>query len=252
MLLRDVSMRGTQSQDRVVATDTDRKTAAADSSCAATGGRRGALLLLVAIVWSVERLAVLRDRPSRATACVPAAVERGAFVRDVAATGMVVAAVSPTLFAEAPGIVIYKVRAGDTVKPGDVLGEVESAALTNEYERERATLTSVEADLNRQTIEVRRTDPQERPGQRSGQGADHRGGTRVQARRGSLGHPRDPGARLQARPGRSRDRQAELRACRADRRPGEGQPGTGTACAARHARRAGAARWRAYASAWMR
>ena len=69
-----------------------------------------------------------------------AVVERGPFVRDVAATGLVVAAVSPTLFAEAPGTIIYKVRAGDVVKPGDVLGVVESAALTNEYERERADL----------------------------------------------------------------------------------------------------------------
>jgi HlyD family secretion protein len=68
----------------------------------------------------------------------------------------VVAAVSPTLFAEAPGTIIYKVRAGDTVKAGDVLGTVESAALTNEYERERATLASSDATLNRQTIEVRR------------------------------------------------------------------------------------------------
>jgi HlyD family secretion protein len=33
---------------------------------------------------------------------------------------------------------------------------VDSAALTNEFERERATLASVEAALNRQTIEVRR------------------------------------------------------------------------------------------------
>ena len=85
-----------------------------------------------------------------------AAVERGPFVRDVAATGLVVAAVSPTLFAEAPGTVIYKVRAGDAVNAGDVLGIVQSASLTNEYERERATLAAVEAALNQQTIEVRR------------------------------------------------------------------------------------------------
>jgi len=77
-------------------------------------------------------------------------------VRDVAATGLVVAAVSPTLFAEAPGTVIYKVRAGDVVEAGDVLGAVQSAALNNEYERERATLISADAALNRQTIEVRR------------------------------------------------------------------------------------------------
>jgi HlyD family secretion protein len=151
MLLRDVSIRGTQSQDRSVATPRDSRLLLRRYALIGVP----ALLLLVALVWSVStwlssERTLARDRMRTAV------VERGPFVRDVAATGTVVAAVSPTLFAEAPGIVIYKARAGDAVNPGDVLGEVESAALTNEYERERATLASVEADLNRQTIEVRR------------------------------------------------------------------------------------------------
>jgi HlyD family secretion protein len=155
MLLRDVSIRGTQSQDRVVGTAADRKTQLLKTLRRYWMFAAGGLLLLVAIIWSVSawlssERTISRDRMRVAT------VARGPFIRDVAATGMVVAAVSPTLFSEAPGIVIYKARAGDSVKPGDVLGEVQSAALTNEYERERATLISVEAALNRQTIEVRR------------------------------------------------------------------------------------------------
>jgi HlyD family secretion protein len=151
MLLRDVSMRGTQSQDRQVAEPRNPRLLLRRYALIGVP----ALLLLLAIVWSVgawlsSEKTISRDRLRTAV------VERGPFVRDVAATGTVVAAVSPTLFAEAPGIVIYKARAGDAVKPGDVLGVVESAALTNEYERERATLASVEADLIRQTIEVRR------------------------------------------------------------------------------------------------
>jgi HlyD family secretion protein len=155
MLLRDVSIRGTQSQDRVVGTPEDRKTQALKLLRRYWMAAAGAVLLLIAIVWSANawlssEKTISRDRLRTA------AVTRGPFVRDVAATGTVVAAVSPTLFAEAPGIIVYKVRAGDTVKPGDVLGEVQSAALTNEYERERATMISVEAALNRQSIEVRR------------------------------------------------------------------------------------------------
>src|SRR5688572_30459784 len=151
MLLRDVSMRGTQSQDRPVAEPRNPKLLLRRYAIIGVA----ALLLLSAIVWSVgawlsSEKTISRDRLRTAV------VERGPFVRDVAATGMVVAAVSPTLFAEAPGVIIYKARAGDIVKPGDVLGTVESAALTNEYEQERATLASVEADLNRKTIEVRR------------------------------------------------------------------------------------------------
>lgn len=155
MLLRDVSIRGTQSQDRVVGTAADRKTQALKLLRRYWMALAGVVALLIAIAWSVNawlssEKTISRDRLRTA------AVTRGPFVRDVAATGTVVAAVSPTLFAEAPGIIVYKVRAGDSVKPGDVLGEVQSAALTNEYERERATMISVEAALNRQSIEVRR------------------------------------------------------------------------------------------------
>jgi HlyD family secretion protein len=150
MLLREVGMRGTQSQDRAVTTSSNRQY----KRYALIGG--GALVLLMLAVisaraWLSSERMISRERMRTAV------VERGPFVRDVAATGLIVAAVSPTLFAEAPGTIIYKVRAGDAVKTGDVLGKVESAALMNEYERERATLASTEATLNRQTIEVRRT-----------------------------------------------------------------------------------------------
>jgi HlyD family secretion protein len=109
------------------------------------------LIVWSARAWLSSEKVIARDRLRTAV------VERGPFVRDVAATGIVVAAISPTLFAEAPGTIIYKVRAGDAVNAGDVLGTVDSAALTNQYEQERATLASIEASLNRQAIEVRRT-----------------------------------------------------------------------------------------------
>lgn len=151
MMLRDVSIRGTQSQDRAVdAPRSNRQLLRRYWPFAA-----GAALLLALGAWSVSAwlssgkvLPLARMRT--------AAVERGPFIRDVAATGLVVAAVSPTLFAEAPGTITYQVRAGDVVQPGDVLGVVESAELTNEYQRELASLASADAALNRQTIEVRR------------------------------------------------------------------------------------------------
>ena len=123
-------MRGTESQDRAVATTNSQRVFLRRYGVMA--GIALALLLLVvwsARAWLSSEKVIPRDRLRTAV------VERGPFVRDVAATGTVVAAVSPTLFAEAPGTIIYKVRAGDTVKAGDVLGTVDSAALTNEYER---------------------------------------------------------------------------------------------------------------------
>jgi HlyD family secretion protein len=151
MLLRDVSMRGTQSQDRVVDVPKPHKLLLKRYGIAA--GIALALLILAgwaAHAWLSSEKVIARDRLRTAV------VTRGPFVRDVAATGLVVAAVSPTLFAEAPGTIIYKVRAGDTVKAGDVLGKVDSAALLNEFERATATLVSADATLNRQIIEVRR------------------------------------------------------------------------------------------------
>ncbi|MGH8494888.1 MAG: efflux RND transporter periplasmic adaptor subunit [Gammaproteobacteria bacterium] len=85
-----------------------------------------------------------------------AEVERGRFVRDVSVSGTVVAAVSPTLYASAPGTVTFQVQAGERVTKGEPLATLESPELTNELERERATLQSLEIDLERQTIETRK------------------------------------------------------------------------------------------------
>lgn len=85
-----------------------------------------------------------------------AEVSRGHFVRDVAADGTVVAAINPTLFAIAPGTIAYKARAGDAIKKGDVLAVLDSPELNNEYQREQATLESLDAALARQQIEIRR------------------------------------------------------------------------------------------------
>ena len=83
-------------------------------------------------------------------------VSRGHFVRDVAADGTVVAAVSPTLFAIAPGTVTYAVHPGDAVKKGQLLAMLDSPELTNELQREQATLDSLDAALAHQQIEIRR------------------------------------------------------------------------------------------------
>jgi HlyD family secretion protein len=111
------------------------------------------LTLLFAILihaWLGSGQVVSRERLRLAE------VTRGHFVRDVAAEGTVVAAVSPTLFAVAPGTVSYAARAGDTVRKGQALATLDSPELTNELQREQATLDSLDAALARQEIEIRR------------------------------------------------------------------------------------------------
>jgi len=85
-----------------------------------------------------------------------AQVVRGPFVRDVAAEGTVITANSPTLYAPSAGTVTFSVRAGDAVRKGQALGTLDSPTLVNQYAQERATLDSLSVALERQGIEVRR------------------------------------------------------------------------------------------------
>lgn len=85
-----------------------------------------------------------------------APVTRGTLVRDAAVNGRVVAAVSPTLYAPAAGTVTLKVSAGDTVKKGDVLAEIESADLADQLKREESSYEQMKAEVARQRIVARK------------------------------------------------------------------------------------------------
>jgi HlyD family secretion protein len=107
------------------------------------------VVVLVRSWWSAE-ISIPRERVRIA------AVERGPLVRDVAAQGTVVAAVSPTLFAAAAGTVHYLVQAGDQVRKDQVIASIDSPGLQNEMERENASLAALEVALQRQSIDTRR------------------------------------------------------------------------------------------------
>jgi HlyD family secretion protein len=115
-------------------------------------GAGGALLLVLLIVY-LGRYAGAGVSVDRARVSI-ATVERGSFVRDIAADGQVVAAVSPTLYANALGTVNLKVHAGDSVAKGQVLAEVESPDLTAKLSQEQATLAGLKVDWERATLEA--------------------------------------------------------------------------------------------------
>jgi len=81
-----------------------------------------------------------------------AEVTRGTLVRDAAVNGRVVAAISPTLHAAATGTVTLKVNAGDRVKKGDIVAEVESPDLEDQYKREQSSYEQLRAEVARQQI----------------------------------------------------------------------------------------------------
>jgi HlyD family secretion protein len=113
------------------------------------------IVFLIAVVllirnWMSAEMSVPRDRVRIAE------VTRGMFIRDVAAQGTVVAAVSPTMFSPAAGTVHFVVQAGDKVTKNQMIAQVDSPELRNELAREQATLAGMEVAVQRQSIETRR------------------------------------------------------------------------------------------------
>jgi HlyD family secretion protein len=106
------------------------------------------VLLFYVLRYSGAGSSVDRSRLSIAT------VERGSFVRDIAADGQVVAAVSPTLYANALGTVNLKVHAGDTVSKGQVLAVIDSPDLTAKLSQEEATSAGLRIDWQRASLDA--------------------------------------------------------------------------------------------------
>jgi HlyD family secretion protein len=118
----------------------------------------GFLLVIVALAWLA---APVFQRWADATISVPidrvrvATVTRGDLVRDVSVQGRVVAAVSPTLYATAPGTITLNVEAGERVIEGQVVGIVHSPDLANQLEQAESELEQRQVELDRQRIESR-------------------------------------------------------------------------------------------------
>ena len=81
-------------------------------------------------------------------------VTRGDLVRDISADGRVIAANSPTLYAIAAGTVSLKVVAGDVVKKGQALAEIDSPELRSKLAQEGSTLASMEAEASRAILDA--------------------------------------------------------------------------------------------------
>ena len=119
----------------------------------------GAVVLLLgvaALVPGARRWAGA-DRAVDASRVRVADVVRGDLERDVSAQGRIVAALHPTLFSPAQGIVALAVKAGSEVKKGQLLARVESPELQSRLVQEQSTLQSLRADLGRQEISARQS-----------------------------------------------------------------------------------------------
>jgi len=101
------------------------------------------------------RQALSADTAFSASRLSIATVDVAPLTRDVAGEGRVVAAQSPTLFAQGAGTATLAVQAGDPVKKGQVLATIDSPELTNRLAQERSNVDALRADLARAEVEAR-------------------------------------------------------------------------------------------------
>ncbi|MEO5813256.1 MAG: efflux RND transporter periplasmic adaptor subunit [Rhodanobacter sp.] len=141
-----------------------RDTSATDRPVEAKSNRKRRLILLGIGALVVVLLVVFAPGIARlfsASASVSssrlsfATVERGPFVRDIAAEGKVVATVSPTLYAASSGAVTLRVHAGDTVKKDQVLATIVSPELTNKLAQEQSKADAMQVDYLQAQVDAR-------------------------------------------------------------------------------------------------
>ena len=145
-----MAIKDTSSQDRVITPRVDGKRRAMQIGAAVV-----AVALIAWIAPSAWRLFAAGRSVSAARLQI-ATVERGPFVRDIAAEGSVVAAVSPTLYASAPGAVVLKVHAGDAVTKGEVIAVIDSPELANKLAQEQSNADALNVDYKRAQIDSRK------------------------------------------------------------------------------------------------
>ncbi|MBB1294414.1 MAG: HlyD family secretion protein [Pseudoalteromonas rhizosphaerae] len=85
-----------------------------------------------------------------------ATVNISRLVRDVAASGKIVAANAPKVYSPERGYVDLQVKAGDKVNKDDIIALVDSPELNNELKQQQSVLARLDGELQRKHLEARR------------------------------------------------------------------------------------------------
>lgn len=117
----------------------------------------GSLLLCVAgfFIWQWSS-AMGADRVLQRKDLRLAQVARGNLIREVSAQGRVIAANSPTLFAQESGTIDLLVKAGDTVTDGQIIARILSPALEEVLVQQLADLQRLKIQLEATRIQSKR------------------------------------------------------------------------------------------------
>lgn len=116
------------------------------------------ILLVVVVLVAIAhwRDLLTADKSLNVNNIRTAKVLRGDLRREVLATGKIVVAESPTLYASADGIVTFAVKAGDPVKKGQLLLNIDSPVLNNLLRQENANLGRAQSELIQQRVNAKR------------------------------------------------------------------------------------------------
>lgn len=112
-------------------------------------------LVLMIVAEAILSNSSATESVSRASLQI-ATVERGDLIRDIAATGRVVAANAPQVYSPQEGLATLLVRAGDEVKKGQDVALVDSPELQNQLQQEQSELARLEGELARKELDARR------------------------------------------------------------------------------------------------
>lgn len=83
-------------------------------------------------------------------------VHKGDLVRDIITTGKIIAANAPQVYSPEQGYVMLNVMPGDFIEAGETIAIVDSPELQNTLKQEQLVLASLQSDLARQELDVRR------------------------------------------------------------------------------------------------
>ena len=83
-------------------------------------------------------------------------VSKGDLVRDIVTTGKIIAANAPQIYSPEQGYVLLNVTPGDFIEAGDIIAIVDSPELQSTFKQEQLVLASLQSDLARQELDVRR------------------------------------------------------------------------------------------------
>ena len=101
--------------------------------------------------WNTNELSISRDQLKLSK------VERGNLLRDIVATGKIVAANAPIVYSPEQGLVTLLVKPGDLVKKDQNIAIIDSPQLMAELNKQKTLVQQLTSDVSREKLAARRT-----------------------------------------------------------------------------------------------